>query len=393
MVGIASLFSGIGGIELGMRKHLPDVPLLLLCEINESARRVLRAHFPDVHIHDDVRTLEALPEHTTVVTAGSPCTDLSSFGTCTGIHGASSSLVDEVFRLVAACPTVETIVLENVPNLLRLKGGEGIRHVTTQLEGLGFTWAHRVLDSRAFGLRQTRKRVLLVACRHAPPPLWLFASRPWSNDDGRVEPTEEALVREGFAGFYINEGFRGSSFRVGVAPTLKCNGNGGLKIAYAGHPHCLILPPHTRDDGARVVYLDVEDAERVQGLPAGWTAPAGTHVERYARIGNSVPPPFAEFVGAGIAGRVGAAPGTVSTSFQKWPDAAFGGGGAAATAVPQCTRAVPLDVVTPLDSELRHVGRCKPVGPRGARGFLKRATRGSAAMPGWALAVLKDAVM
>lgn len=56
---VASLFSGIGGLELGLAAagHTTS----LLCEIWDPARAVLCSRFPGVKLEDDVRTLRALP--------------------------------------------------------------------------------------------------------------------------------------------------------------------------------------------------------------------------------------------------------------------------------------------------------------------------------------------
>ena len=392
-MGVASLFSGIGGIELGLRKHLPDLPLLLLCEINEDARKVLAAQFPDVPVHDDVCTLEALPVGTTVVTAGSPCTDLSSCGKKAGIRGPSSSLVDEVFRLVEGCGSVATIILENVVNLVRLNGGEGVRHVTSCLERLGFSWAYRALDAQAFGLPQSRKRILLVAQRGNRVPMWVFSSQPFAPPSDK---SEDAFERAGFAGFYISEGKRGSSFRVGVIPTLKCNGNGGARIAYNAHPHCLILPAGTRADGARVVYLHIDDAERVQGFPIGWTAAAGGDIRRFARLGNAVPPVFAQFIGAGLAGQIPSDEPVTHTfpTAGPCPTAAYGGPTTIPIGLSLCATSPSAQVLTVLNIPpvlgLLSIASSKPVGHRAASGFVLRALGGGAAMPDWAICAIAE---
>ena len=58
-MGIASLFSGVGAIEHGLSAHL-KLPVLLVCEINEDAQRVLARQFPGVPLHPDIRTLRTL---------------------------------------------------------------------------------------------------------------------------------------------------------------------------------------------------------------------------------------------------------------------------------------------------------------------------------------------
>jgi DNA (cytosine-5)-methyltransferase 1 len=52
-----------------------------------------------------------------------------------------------------------------VPFMLQLDRGEAMRFLTRSLEEMGFSWAYRVVDTRAFGLPQRRQRVLLLASR------------------------------------------------------------------------------------------------------------------------------------------------------------------------------------------------------------------------------------
>ena len=69
------LFSGVGGIELGLGRAGHDA--LILCEVDEPARAVLRRRFPDLSVHDDVCTLRELPGETKLIAGGFPCQDLS----------------------------------------------------------------------------------------------------------------------------------------------------------------------------------------------------------------------------------------------------------------------------------------------------------------------------
>ena len=74
---VVGLFAGIGGIEAGL--HMAGHTSELLCEIEPSARAVLSHHFPKVITHDDIRTLEDIPE-ADLLAAGFPCQDLSIAG-------------------------------------------------------------------------------------------------------------------------------------------------------------------------------------------------------------------------------------------------------------------------------------------------------------------------
>ena len=113
--------------------------------------------------------MSAIPE-CDVITAGFPCQDLSQVGRTKGISGSESSLINEVFRLLVSAPTkVRWLVLENVPFMLRLQRGRAIQEITQSASRLGWQWAYRTVDTRAFGLPQRRRRVILLASRSEDP--------------------------------------------------------------------------------------------------------------------------------------------------------------------------------------------------------------------------------
>ena len=172
---MVGLFAGIGGLELGLGSH--GWKTELLCEIDAGAQAVLRTRFADVPLHSDVTRLRSLPQRTELVAAGFPCQDLSQAGRTAGITGSRSSLVDEVFRLVKRKQGPRWLVIENVPFMLQLARGSAMRHITDALEDLGYAWAYRVVDARAFGLPQRRQRVLMVACFTVLAGHWLDRPR------------------------------------------------------------------------------------------------------------------------------------------------------------------------------------------------------------------------
>jgi len=88
---IVGLFAGIGGFERGL--HRAAHKTILLCENEPAAMAVLKAKFPDIPLHNDIRTLARLPRETTLVVAGFPCQDLSQAGLTRGIIGTRSGLV------------------------------------------------------------------------------------------------------------------------------------------------------------------------------------------------------------------------------------------------------------------------------------------------------------
>jgi DNA (cytosine-5)-methyltransferase 1 len=308
---VAGLFAGIGGIELGLKHAGHDT--VYLCENDPAACAVLRARFPDTILFGDVRELHHIGGGVGLLTAGFPCQDLSQAGATAGIDGERSGLVGEVFRLLQQEPGPEWVLLENVPFMLHLAKGRAMTRLTGGLTSLGYHWAYRVVDARAFGLPQRRQRVLMLASRVRDPRPVLFE-----------QDALEAVGHErpqAACGFYWTEGLRGLGWGVDAVPTLK--GGSGLGIP---SPPAIWMP-----DGC-IVTPHICDAERLQGFPAEWTSPAETlprgHGTRWRLIGNAVNVRVAEWLGERLLSKPvwsGRVRGQEVRSGASWPLAAWGG--------------------------------------------------------------------
>lgn len=276
---VAGLFAGIGGFELGMHRAGHDTALL--CDVLPAAQAVLQARFPGVDYHDDITTLRSLPSEVDLVCAGFPCQDLSQAGRTAGLSGERSGLIGEVFRLLSR-RRVATVVVENVPFMLQLNGGNAMRAIVDEFERRGYRWAYRVVDSWSFGLAQRRERVFLVASREVDPAAVLLS------DDSPVERPASALGRRPH-GFYWTEGLGGLGWAVDAVPTLK----NGSTIGIASPP-AVLMP-----DG-RILKPGIQDGERLQGFDADWTQPAervARSSARWSLVGSAVSVPVAHWLG------------------------------------------------------------------------------------------------
>jgi len=317
---VVALFAGVGGIESGLERV--GYRTRLLCENDPGAGAVLRSRFPGIPLVEDVRDLardpSRLPSRIDLLTAGFPCQDLSQAGGTAGIRGAKSGLVTHVFEILEHRITegrpVPWVFVENVPFMLQLARGAAMAHVVDEFERLGYRWAYRVVDTRAFGIPQRRERVIFVASLVADPADVLFA------EDAGAPPQAEYRGRA--CGFYWTEGNRGLGWAVDAVPTLK----GGSTVGIPSPP-AIWMP-----DG-RIVTPDLRDAERMQGFPADWTEPAAEVVRpssRWKLVGNAVTVDVAEWVGRVIARR-GSSSRALSNLFPmpikssgSWPRAAHG---------------------------------------------------------------------
>jgi DNA (cytosine-5)-methyltransferase 1 len=153
-----SLFSGIGGIDLGFDRAG------LMCawqvEINPFARKVLAKHWPGVPKHDDIRTFKPTPVD--VVCGGFPCQDISNAGPKTGISGERSGLWSEYVRIIRTIRP-RFVVVENVSALLV----RGIDRVLGDLAASGYDAEWQSIPAAAFGAPHIRERVFILAYARA----------------------------------------------------------------------------------------------------------------------------------------------------------------------------------------------------------------------------------
>lgn len=306
----AGLFAGVGGIESGLERAGHKTQFL--CENDPPAMEVLRTRFEGVPLWADVRKIDRLPAGIELLTAGFPCQDLSQAGMTRGIAGSRSGLVLKVFELLRARRSkVPFVLLENVPFMLQLARGRALDVIIAALEDMGYRWAYRVVDSRAFGLPQRRQRVFLLAALDIDPATVLFA-----DEAGAPEEPVPSLRRAN--GFYWTEGLRGLGWANDAVPTLK----GGSTIGIPSPP-ALILP------NGEIGKPDLRDAERLQGFPVDWTKPAERIAKpgfRWKLVGNAVTVDVAAWVGGRLRypGTPLAGPAKEVIEGKAWPAAAMG---------------------------------------------------------------------
>jgi len=304
-----SLFTGIGGIELGLvRAGLTSTSVM--CEWWDSARLVLDKRFPSVQKLSDVRDVQDMAGFD-IVSGGFPCTDLSQAGRTVGLDGAQSGLIRHVLEVFTA-DKPEWLLLENVPNMLRLSGGRAIAEIVTALETAGYRWAYRTIDSRAFGLPHRRRRVYLLASRNHDPAVTLFRS---------AAGNQRVITHAAATGFYWTEGNRGLGWAPGAVPTLK----GSTTVSVPRPP---AVWRQSASLGAKIVTPSIEAAEILQGFKSGWTQAAPSR-DRWKLVGNAVTVDVSAWIGRGLRQRLSGKhrePKFEDKPFTspRWPSAAMG---------------------------------------------------------------------
>lgn len=275
---VASFFSGIGGFDLGFEEAGFEVNFQ--CELQEFCGVVLRTHWPEVQSATDILALDpAVIPRADIWCGGFPCQDLSVARGSLGRHGLNGARSGLFYRFaeLARERKPKVILLENVQGLLSSNNGKDFAELLHTLASMKYAVSWRLLNSRYFGVPQSRPRVYMCAWLNDPVACGnvLFENRP---------PMPAANERSAFIE---------TSWDYGAGPIAP-------RVAF-----CLAATSgrHTGTDWSRtyIAYNDEVrrmtplECERLQGFPDGWTELGQTALGaeksdslRYHALGNAV---------------------------------------------------------------------------------------------------------
>jgi DNA (cytosine-5)-methyltransferase 1 len=322
-----SLFSGVGGFELGWRR-VKGIETVMQVEQDKHCLAVLERHWPDVERATDVRnvgvvgtrkskgvldttrdslpadqrgreTWTGLPVGIDLVYGGFPCQDISvAKPGRRGLEGERSSLWYEFHRVLSELRP-RWALIENVTGLLSSNSGHDLAIILAGLDEIGFDASWAVLDAQHFGVPQRRRRVFVVAGPRGRGPeqvLSVCESCDGTAQEGR--PTEAQPA------YTLTASVRGtgdghgnawnSNYITGPVPTR----TDSVKPKRGrGADHDTFIP-----EGTRVRRLTPRECERLMGWPddhTRWGADGSeiSDPQRYKMCGNGVVAPVAEWLG------------------------------------------------------------------------------------------------
>ncbi len=160
---IGSLFSGIGGLELGLERAGLG-PVVWQAEMDPFCRTVLAHHWPEAKRFESVQEVDEHAEAPDIICGGFPCQDVSLAGTGAGLAGKRSGLWWEFARCIRVLRP-KIVVVENVAALL----GRGMGDVLGELSTLGYDAIWDCLPGAAVGAPHRRDRIFVVAWRVSDP--------------------------------------------------------------------------------------------------------------------------------------------------------------------------------------------------------------------------------
>ena len=287
---VLDLFSGIGGFSLGLERA--GMETVAFCEFDEHAQRVLKKHWPDIPIHEDVRTLDGTKYRGSVdvVCGGFPCQDLSHAGKKAGIEGGRSSLYREMLRIISEC-LPRYAIFENVSALITGESGRWFAQFLYDLASIGYDAEWHCISASELGAYHHRDRVWIIA---------------YPNNDGQVTAEVRQSIQE-----------RNGGNQEGAKPAIKSKGLSSERVSSNSNMlGCERFAKIAHDIKQQVQFMrsDKDDRGRFDlsepalcgandGVPY-WVDGTGRRkmqrTERLKRLGNSVVPQIPEIIGRAI---------------------------------------------------------------------------------------------
>jgi len=262
-----SLFTGIGGLESN------NTQPLLVCEKDIHCKKYLQTIFKTSEYVDDIKDITSskrnVPE-VDIVTGGWPCQDLSVAGERKGFKGVKSVLFYDLLE-VAQKSKCETVVAENVPNLLNIDSGEVFATVLTEFANRGYKYiGWRTVNTRSFNLPHQRRRLFIVASKSEQVAKNLF--NPIKK---RItSPKNTTQVNS----FYHTAGTHSICFSKNYTPTFKVSGSGPA-IQYNNN----------------IRRISANEALKLQGFNPN-KFKGITDTQKYSMAGNAVSKPVGNFI-------------------------------------------------------------------------------------------------
>ena len=159
---VVSLFSGIGGIDLGF--DFAGFNIIWANDFDSAACKTYRANVGSQVVEGDIRLVKVqIPPHDILV-GGFPCQPFSTLGKLQGFNDEQDrgTLFFEIMDIIKKHNT-KVVVLENVKNLINHDNGNTFLRIKQELEDAGYYVNSKVLNSQDFGIPQRRNRVFIVA--------------------------------------------------------------------------------------------------------------------------------------------------------------------------------------------------------------------------------------
>ena len=189
-------FAGYGGATFGLRRSGVRHRVVGYSEVDEDAIELYHYNFPNVRNLGDITKLNPnnnrqCPDFD-LFTGGFPCQPFSTVGKRQGQEDerGRGTLFGDIIR-ICEVKHPQYILLENVKGLLTGKMRATFDIILDELHRIGYDTRYAVLNSKDYGIPQTRER------------LWIFGYLGELPNDFELVPPEEPL--QGYLADFLDE--------------------------------------------------------------------------------------------------------------------------------------------------------------------------------------------
>ena len=154
------LFSGIGGFSLGL-ESTGFFETIGFVEKDKFCQKVLKKHWSNINIEEDIRNVKAEKYQAVVITGGFPCQPFSVAGKRKSTAD-DRYLWDEMLRVIREVKP-RWVIGENVEGIVNINEGMVLRQVLNDLENEGFKSQCIIIPASGIGAWHQRKRIWIVA--------------------------------------------------------------------------------------------------------------------------------------------------------------------------------------------------------------------------------------
>jgi DNA (cytosine-5)-methyltransferase 1 len=154
------LFSGIGGFSLGL-ESTGFFETIGFVEKDKFCQKVLKKHWSNINIEEDIRNVKGEKYQADVVTGGFPCQPFSVAGKRKSTAD-DRYLWDEMLRVIREVKPI-WVIGENVEGIVNINEGMVLRQVLTDLENEGFKSQCIIIPASGIGAWHQRKRIWILA--------------------------------------------------------------------------------------------------------------------------------------------------------------------------------------------------------------------------------------
>lgn len=165
-------FAGYGGASFGLRRSGVNHKVVGFSEIEQSAIDLYELNFPGVKNFGSITQITDLYHlpNFDLFTGGFPCQPFSAIGKGQGVadEKGRGTMFNEIIR-ICEIKQPQYILLENVTRLMRGKFRETFELIIAELNRIGYDVRYAILNSKDYGVPQSRERLWMFAFRGELP--------------------------------------------------------------------------------------------------------------------------------------------------------------------------------------------------------------------------------